>query len=99
MKVRNTVRQFAEEMEKGLADHDGDRGERGWIDEGPTALFYSLEDEVEELREALNAVDWGEPANSYDQDAVRKECADIANFAMMIVDVVNDWDSEPPKES
>ncbi|WP_273845430.1 hypothetical protein [Rubrobacter calidifluminis] len=45
-------------------------------------LFARLCEEVQELEEAMYAKE-GEP----DPDAVREECADVANFCMMLSDV------------
>ena len=57
----------------------------GWKDIDPLDLLQMLEDEVGELRMVLE--DYG-----FKYDATKRhaslECADIANFAMMIHDIV-----------
>jgi len=56
-------------------DHKGD-----WrLELGIPELWELLEDEIEELAQAINS-------NLGSQEIVR-ECADVANFAMMIADV------------
>ena len=50
----------------------------GWVNVGLHYLFRRLEEETLELRKALL---------SGDKDAIIEECADVANFAMMIADV------------
>ena len=76
--LRTELRWFVQEMEWKLQanDHKG-----GWRECHPFALFERLQEEVEEIRAQLNA----------DPDDIAKlvaECADVANFAMMIADVI-----------
>lgn len=54
----------------------------GWIDEDPMHLFHLLEVEVRELQASLYAMRINDP------DEVARECADVANFAAMIAEVV-----------
>ncbi len=85
MKVRKEVKWFSELMEEKLKknDHKG-----GWRDGDSTIdgyLIYRLQDEVDELKEKLRIESWVEP------DGIKKiteECADVANFAMMIADLL-----------
>lgn len=49
-----------------------------WIDESPDWLLERLRAEVGELEDAISL---GNP------DEVLEECADVANFAMMIADI------------
>ncbi len=76
MRVREPVERFAFLMEERLRANDH-KGERGWEDKDLDWLLQRLGDEYIELRSAMAHDDW---------DAVRLEAADVANFAMMIVD-------------
>lgn len=73
------VLRFAHEMEGKLAKnrHKGDR--EGWRKDDALALLKRLEDEVRELRDAVELRDTSE--------RITGEAADVANFAMMIADV------------
>ena len=83
MGERNTLRpwvnSFAVEMERKLQKnrHKGDRD--GWKREPADWLLARLRDEVEELAATLRV--------SCPRADIRGECADVANFAMMISDV------------
>lgn len=73
--VRLEVRRFSLLMELKLRKNDY---KGGWQDVSAAKLLELLEGEVKELREALaegDALD------------IAQECADIANYAMMIADV------------
>lgn len=78
---------FARRMEAKLEAnrHKGDR--EGWLSDRPRALFERLTEEVRELRLALrlDKPRWYERGEI---DEVTAEAADVANFAMMIADVV-----------
>lgn len=89
--LRDAVARFAQEMENRLRanDHKG-----GWQDD-PTGYFLlRLREELEELCDAVYAgaalEDPARPATlPPDQvDRIVHEAADVANFAMMLVDVV-----------
>jgi phosphoribosyl-ATP pyrophosphohydrolase len=71
------IRDFTVDMEKKLAEnrHKGNR--EGWINTDYQHLFNKLLAETEELQEVLIYKD---------KDEIISECADIANFAMMIAD-------------
>ena len=73
--VRLEVRRFSLLMELKLRknDHKG-----GWSTVTPFTLLDLLEGEVKELREALRH---GDPLD------IAQECADVANYAMMVADV------------
>lgn len=80
--MREAVVRFAEAMEAKLKVHD-DRP--GWEGDDPEALYDRLIDELKELREAMDR-------RSEDVTVdVSGECADVANFAMMIFDVTRLW--------
>jgi len=52
----------------------------GWESASPEELLGRLEDELEELKRAVRCAE--------SPEAVARECADVANFAMMLADVV-----------
>jgi NTP pyrophosphatase (non-canonical NTP hydrolase) len=88
------VNAFADEMEARLAAnrHKGDRS--GWAKESPRWLMQRLQQEIVELHSALRLAcpECGHrraetEADPYSSSEVIAECADIANFAMMIADV------------
>lgn len=56
-----------------------------WKDQHVVALFKKLEHEVAELEDALQDLDV-DRLNGKDLLAVVHECADVANFALMIAD-------------
>ena len=86
MKLRKPVQWFAERMEEKLREHDEQRGERGWRNEHDCDEYFlldRLEEEVLEIRQAIvrGGLTWN--------PRVVGECADVANFAMMIADLAN----------
>jgi hypothetical protein len=93
--LRNPVLDFAEEMEKKLRKHDGDKA--GWnLENEPHALDdlrLSLREHVFKLD--LSILGW--PYNHYDR--IISNCADVANFAMMIADNAARWRDESKKEN
>lgn len=74
---RPKVREFAIEMEKKLAKNDH---KTEWNKLPLPAFVRRLQNEVEEMKMAL---EYETP------DDVTKECADIANFALIIADRAN----------
>lgn len=74
------VAAFANEMKRKLALR---ALKGGWKGESPEMLLAALLEELNELIEALYPEEGGP-----DVDAVRAEAADVANYAMMIADVV-----------
>lgn len=82
--ARKEVLWLAERMEKKLAanDHKG-----GWRGKDITSLFYSLTTEVNELFDAIR--------NNKPSNEIVDECADVANFAMMIADEVREQSRTP----
>ncbi len=84
MTLRPAVQGFAERMEANLRRHD-ERGTSGWDDETIDFLKARLHEEVDELVIALHM------SKAYPGEYKRRardEAADVANFAMMIADVV-----------
>lgn len=82
MKIRNEVLWFAEQMEKKLKKNDN---KPHWLDSSPDYLLERLCDEVKELMQARQ--------HGKSPTFVIKECADVANFAMMIADMCNQKES------
>ena len=79
IKLRPEVRRFAEQMELKLRENDH---KGGWLDEHIYWLIQRIGDEHKELIEAVLF-------KTDDVHAIIKECADVANFAMMVADVVH----------
>ena len=79
LEMRKEVVDFAQFMEKILRDNDY---KSSWKDMTVWDIFARLQEEVEELRHALRfpSADW---------QNVQKECVDVANFAMMLADVID----------
>lgn len=89
MKLRPEVQRFAEAMEKRLRanDHKG-----GWCDCPLDYLITRLDEETSELLVALGkAVGFNLQRGA---SRIRKEAADVANFAMMIADNYGDLMAE-----
>lgn len=84
--IRKELQWFSQEMETKLKknDHKG-----GWDKSTISWLLGRLKDEVKELEEVLNE----EPETNTEQLSKMQrtiaECADVANFAMMIADKTN----------
>ena len=76
---RLPVAAFALLMEMKLRRHDATRGTSGWINESPDWLLSRLVEEVGELAKAIR--------EGHHRKTV-SEATDVANFAMMIVDVL-----------
>ena len=83
------VPDFAELMIKQLAQHS-ERGD-SWKGDEPFSLLDRAREELEEVAEALKFLD---VAVAFDRREVQckkvaKECADVANFMMMIADSID----------
>lgn len=89
MKLRGCVRWFADVMEKKLREND-DKG--GWDGCGPQFLLGRLMDERDELLIAIEGLGSApdEERVAYIEKAI-SEAADVANFAMMIADVLRQY--------
>ena len=87
--LRPQVAAFAQLMEQKLRKHDDDRGTRGWSSMTPMDLCWRLDREVDELKHSLCCLGAGS-----DLSDVAGECADVANFAMMIIDVLEQLENE-----
>jgi len=92
-KIRPVLQWFSVEMEEKLSlnDHKG-----GWRDCEVDVLIDKMDGEIEELKEV-----WWQIKNDYsvsedkkflleiDKEDLIKECADVANFSMMVADIMN----------
>jgi NTP pyrophosphatase (non-canonical NTP hydrolase) len=82
--IRPSVLLFAYEMENRLRANDD---KRGWTDVPPEDLLALLDGEVSELGiEILERPD-GTGSIRHNADRIRREAADVANYAMMIAEV------------
>lgn len=82
--LRPDVEAFAQMMEFNLMAHDQDRGKRGWEGCDPLWLLRRLRDEVDELECALSYSIAPTPEKPARPGSVRREAADVGNFAMML---------------
>jgi hypothetical protein len=91
--LRPEVRAFAEAMETKLRanDHKG-----GWQDDAASRLMRRLHEETAELEAALGNSDL---KGSAWQALVRREAADVGNFAMMVADVCGSLKAQCPATS
>lgn len=97
--IREPVIRLALVMEEKLRKHDEERGPRGWICDSTTSLWKRVMDESKELRQRISelAICLGvHQTRDIDSDEIQKkidlvieECADVANYSMMIADVVS----------
>lgn len=76
VRTRPALSNFTRNMELVLQENDH-KGREGWRAESRKQLTRMMLDEFFELLDAKN------------DDARRKECCDIANFAMMIFDNID----------
>ncbi|MBU2072738.1 MAG: hypothetical protein KKA68_21095 [Gammaproteobacteria bacterium] len=86
MKPRKAVQWFAQEMEGKLRENDH---KDGWQGCRFSALFPRLREETDELlvkAHPLQLDTIAEKLSGADACELIRECADIANFAMMIAD-------------
>jgi len=81
MEIRHSIMMFSTNMEEKLRVHDEDKGLAGWIDMDPKKLLELLMGEVLELSDVMIGTEW-------DNQKIINECADVANYAMMITDII-----------
>jgi hypothetical protein len=86
MRLRKSVLVFARRMEAKLQQHD-DRP--GWEEDALDELYERAKEEMEEVRVELQWF-WSSPPNARiakeQLQKVADECADVANFMMMMAD-------------
>ena len=78
---RQAVATFGELMLEKLRERSG---KGGWAGCDIAWLFTRMEEEMNELYRSLEPI-YGRSGGK-DLEAARRECADVANFAMMIAD-------------
>jgi NTP pyrophosphatase (non-canonical NTP hydrolase) len=91
MLLRKEIKSFSENMERKLKENDY---KEHWSKSNYSYLIQRLHEEVDELDEALSSFVIGQAmprdlSGSYSIEQygeVVEECADVANFAMMIAD-------------
>lgn len=81
MEIRFHIMQFSTAMEENMRKHDEDKGRHGWFKMDPKTLLEKLMGEVLELSDTLV-----EYPNTNSQKII-DECADVANYAMIIADI------------
>lgn len=82
---------FACAMEHKLSLNRRKGDSAGWRKDGVNPLQERLDDEIEELAEALGAYYLSGPrAGERHRQAVLMEAADVANFSMMIADCITE---------
>ena len=94
--IRPEVLAFAALMELKLRENDDKPGWKGlrdkadrYMDESSSALLERIEDEAQELKALLtHSGDYSFDSRRIASLKVMDECADVANFAMMIADIV-----------
>lgn len=108
--VRPSVSAFALLMEVRLKERDKERGRYGWRKRKTPAdaAFRDLDAARDKLDDALTAAvvddNFRSASDSEEKlDAVMRQCADVANYAMMIHDLcarqraaVGKWSNEKP---
>jgi len=82
MELRPVVLRFAQLMEARLREHDAERGCAGWLDYDMDYLIHRMIGEVDEVT-CLWRDRWPPPSLA----EMAAECADVANYAMMIADL------------
>lgn len=76
---RFSVAWFAQEMEKKLQKHDGDKGTEGWVRSEWEYLLGLMYEKVVSLRDLIDD----------DSDEIAQEVlVDIGNYAMMLADKI-----------
>jgi len=99
IRVRPDVQTFASMMERELSEHDEKKGRTGYVGLHPLRLFARLSSEVGDLSEMLHPlfVEGNSgmlqrySKNPNKLEAAIRECADVANQAMMIARALSDW--------
>ncbi len=88
MHPRGSVKWFAEEMERELRNNDH---KSGWENSNPRDLIPRIEGETRELVLLAHDLKLGTAREKISPEQKKKlisECADIANFAMMVADII-----------
>lgn len=88
--VRNEVLGFSLMMEMALKRNDY---KGGWQYMAPSQIMNRIYDEVRELNKARKILDKG-VVSFREIEAAKKEAIDVANFCMMMVDVLNQLEKQ-----
>ena len=81
------VLKFAERMEAKLAANRHKGGREGWLKDDPWSLVDRILDETVEVQQCFT--EWGDGRRDFtDAEELANECADVANFCMMVADNV-----------
>lgn len=94
--MRDEVKWFADRMEQKLRRNDG---KGGWKTCNPKYLQKRIEEEFREMTDCMSAVGTaiffhGKVSDAFIEEFIG-ECADIANFAMMLADLANnEWNKK-----
>jgi len=85
VEIRPAIMRFAQLMERELRENDY---KGGWEDMSDEELVFRTKEELMELERAMHTSCpyCGDKMKHLDNDDVRSEAADVANFLMMIVD-------------
>lgn len=102
MEARTEIIGFAEIMEQKLKENDH---KSHWTEESYSYLLERLEEEVSELKEKISKIRFGGGRALADEsiegilepepEDIQRECADVANFAMMIADSIKKLSASP----
>jgi hypothetical protein len=89
LSIREPVLKLAKDMEEKLRKHDKERGFFGWRNDKAVDLVPRIYDEMIELSEKVSRVHNGKGDLLENVKLAKKECADAANFCMMIHDLLS----------
>ena len=81
--MRDEVKQFAEAMEVVLAEHDSEHEPVGWKQTSLIELFLKLNAKIGHISNLLT-----QPGTEEKVSVFQRECVNVANFAMMMHDVL-----------
>jgi len=91
LSIREALQKFVEQQELVLRDHDH-KGEAGWLKKSLKDLYAGLCIEVDELDDALDTYE--DTPDDVERKELIRECCDVANFAMMIADLVQEMEKK-----
>lgn len=86
-KIRPSVRRFAEMMEMRLRMYDEERGKLGWLYPKIAHPAWLMGRADEELLKVQHALDKRAPGHNWRTEVIT-ESLDVANFMMMLADVM-----------
>lgn len=89
-KIRPSVRRFAEMMEMRLRMYDAEKGKRGWLHPQmmhPAWLMSCMDEELVELHNKWDERHTPKYSHMWRKEVIA-EALDVANYAMMLVDIM-----------